>query len=210
MTTMDGPANAGGGRRGARIFQATTAVLAVGVALVSFRYVPRVGPLAPDIVANLHAAPWLTIHAAGGASALLVGWAQFLPALRARRPAVHRWTGRLYMAGCVVAGIAGLPLAFGSTAGPVATAGFGLLAAFWLTTTLLGLRTALERRFAEHRRWMIRSWSLTLAAVTLRLYLPALMLAPLPPTTSYVAISFLCWVPNLLIAECWLRRGARA
>jgi hypothetical protein len=52
---------------------------------------------------------------------------------------------------------------------------------------------------------MIRSYALTLAAVTLRLYLPSSQLAGLPFTVAYPAISWLCWVPNLLIAEWFVR-----
>ena len=51
---------------------------------------------------------------------------------------------------------------------------------------------------------MIRSFALTLAAVTLRTYLPISGLLHLDFMQAYVAISFLAWVPNLLIAETWL------
>ena len=54
---------------------------------------------------------------------------------------------------------------------------------------------------------MIRSFSLTLAAVTLRLYLPLADVLALPEVGSYQAISFLCWVPNLLCAERYLHRS---
>ncbi len=73
--------------------------------------------------------------------------------------------------------------------------------------TLLGWRAVLQGRFAVHRRWMIRSWALTLAAVTLRLYLPLVMVLDLPFLPWYRAISFLAWVPNLVVAELWLRRA---
>lgn len=104
----------------------------------------------------------------------------------------------------------GLVLAFGSTAGPIATAGFGLLALAWLATTVQAWRMALARRVAEHRAWMIRSMALTLAAVTLRLYLPFAALGPIPFFDAYRAIAFLCWVPNLLLAEVWLKRRGLA
>lgn len=54
---------------------------------------------------------------------------------------------------------------------------------------------------------MIRSWALTLAAVTLRVYLPLVMALDLPFLPWYRAISFLAWVPNLIVAELWLRRA---
>jgi hypothetical protein len=42
---------------------------------------------------------------------------------------------------------------------------------------------------------------LTFAAVTLRLYLPFAFFSPWGYDATYRAISWLCWVPNLLVAE---------
>jgi hypothetical protein len=62
----------------------------------------------------------------------------------------------------------------------------------------------MQRDFAAHRRWIIRSFALTLAAVTLRLYVPIAVMLPVQFEDAYRAISFLCWVPNLLVAELFL------
>lgn len=185
------------------------AVLSLGVALVSYRYLPRVGPLPDGIVHNAFANPWLMLHVAGAATALLVSPFQFLPRWRMRQPVVHRWVGRLYLVGCTLGGVAGLVLAFGSTAGPVAGLGFGSLAVIWLSVNALAWKAALDRRFDVHRRWMIRSFALTFAAVTLRLYLPLSQIAGLPFLESYRVISFLAWVPNMIIAELYLRARFR-
>ncbi|MET4682823.1 DUF2306 domain-containing protein [Brevundimonas faecalis] len=134
---------------------------------------------------------------------------QFLPVLRRGGAPLHLWIGRTYVAGCLVGGAAGLVLAAGSHAGPIASTGFGVGGAAWIATTLLGWRAATQGRLAEHRRWMIRSWALTLAAVTLRLYLPLVAILDLPFIPAYRAISFLAWAPNLLLAEVWLRRRGR-
>ena len=64
--------------------------------------------------------------------------------------------------------------------------------------------------FVAHRKWMIRSFALTFAAVTLRLYLPIAQLLPIEFDNAYRVISFLCWVPNLIVAEAYLRRKPRA
>lgn len=189
---------------------ALMALLSLAVALTSYRYLLNVGPLAPNVLANLFAAPFLVVHVAGAATALLIAPFQVLPGVRTRRPALHRVMGRVYVAGCLAGGSGGLVLAFGSTAGPIATAGFGLLAVAWLATTVQAWRMAMAGRIAEHRAWMIRSMALTLAAVTLRLYLPLAAMGPTPFVEAYRAISFLCWVPNLLLAEAWLRLRAPA
>ena len=50
---------------------------------------------------------------------------------------------------------------------------------------------------------MVRSYALTLAAVTLRFYLPASLANGLPFEAVYAVIAWACWVPNLIVAE-WL------
>lgn len=189
----------------ARIGWLLVAILCLGVAGYSARYLLN-PPITPEqALGNPIGVPWLFVHVAGAVTALLVGSLQFLPSLR-RGAKPHRWTGRVYVAGCLVGGAAGLILSFGSSAGPIATAGFGSLAVLWLAFTGLGWRAAIQRRFVEHRRWMIRSWALTLAAVTLRIYLPLIQIFELPFLPWYQAISFLAWVPNLMLAELWLGR----
>jgi len=96
-------------------------------------------------------------------------------------------------------------VAFGSTAGPIATAGFGSLAVIWIFVNAQGWRTALARRFPEHRAWMIRSMSLTFGAVTLRLYLPIAPLLGYSFMDGFRVTSFMAWVPNLILAELYLR-----
>jgi hypothetical protein len=110
----------------------------------------------------------------------------------------------------VVGGVAGFVLALGASTGPISTIGFGSLAVLWIVTTLLAWRRATQRRFTEHRGWMIRSFALTFAAVTLRLYLPLTSLFPVHFDDAYRAISFLCWVPNILMVELYLRRTWQA
>ena len=187
------------------------AVLCIGIAGYSARYLVHPPQTQEQALGNPLGVPWLSIHVAGAITALVLGLLQFLPALRRGKGPPHRWIGRVYVAGCLVGGMAGLILAPGSSAGPIASAGFGSLAVAWLAVTILGWRAAMQGRFTAHRNWMIRSWALTLAAVTLRLYLPLVMILDLPFLPWYRAISFLAWVPNLLAAELWLRRsGARA
>jgi hypothetical protein len=69
---------------------------------------------------------------------------------------------------------------------------------------VLGWRRAVQGRLDEHRRWMVRSFALTFAAVTLRLQLPLAAAAPIDSLDAYRAIAWLCWVPNLLAVEAFL------
>jgi uncharacterized membrane protein len=187
------------------LFVALGTVLSAGVAIVSYRYLVPAIPAPPIVAGNAFGVPWLAVHAAAAATALLVGPLQFRSQLRARRPKLHRVLGRVYVTGCLVGGVTGLLLALGATTGLVSTAGFGSLALVWLFTTAKAWRLAVRRELAQHREWMIRSFALTFAAVTLRVYLPIAQTLPVEPEDAYRAISFLCWVPNLLVAEVYLR-----
>lgn len=188
---------------------AMAAVLSVGVALVSYRYLaPQPPGGADNVLANLFARPWLAVHAGGAATALLVGGFQLLPALRRRR-ALHRWLGRVYAVGCIVGGLSGLRLAFGTSAGAFAGLGFGLLAVLWLYATGQAWRLARARRFDEHREWMIRSFAMTFAAMTLRLYLPVAPILGYDFMDGYRLTAWISWIPNLMVAELYLRRGRR-
>jgi hypothetical protein len=181
------------------------AISSVPVALVSYRYFAPAVPEPASITSNPMAHPWLWIHAGLAATALLTGPWQFMPRVRARWPQVHRWLGRTYIFACLVGGFAGLLLASGSTAGPIARAGFGLLAVIWIGVNAQGFRLAVTGRYAEHRQWMIRSFALTFAAVTLRIYLPLAQAAGVDFMVAYRAISWLSWVPNLILAELYVR-----
>jgi uncharacterized membrane protein len=209
MTSRDASSDGPGARAGWPL--RLVAFASVLIALASWRYlVPGAPGGAPPILANAFTRYGvLTAHAAAASTALLLGPFQFLPGLRARRPRLHRWSGRAYVLACLLGGVSGAVLAFGARAGPPATAGFGLLAAAWLYTTWRAYDAARRRRFGAHRRWMIRSFALTFAAVTLRLYLPLAFVSPFGYEATYRVISFVCWIPNLLVAEVLLRRGPK-
>ena len=156
--------------------------------------------------------PWgLEIHIAASGVALILGAFQFLKALRTRFPAVHRWMGRAYVAACVIGGIAGGTIALYTTSGLPAGLGFLSLAVLWVPFTLLAWTSAMNRNFVAHERWMIRSFALTFAAVTLRIYLPIAVIQNHGefPVPAYQVIAWIAWVPNLIVAELWLRSQSR-
>ncbi|MCB0913112.1 MAG: DUF2306 domain-containing protein, partial [Propionibacteriaceae bacterium] len=142
-----------------------------------------------------------------GVVALAITPFQLVPRLRRGRPSVHRWLGRTAMVAILAGGLGGLFMATVAYGGVVSRLGFAGLALAWLTTASLGLRAIRAHKMALHRRWMIRTIALTVAAVTLRLWLPLLLAgAQLPFDTAYPIVAWLCWVPNLLVAEVVVRR----
>ncbi|HEY2707385.1 MAG TPA: DUF2306 domain-containing protein [Caulobacteraceae bacterium] len=187
------------------------AVLAFAIALSSFRYlVPGMPGGAPNVLANRYAhSGALALHAGLSATVLILGAMQLFPKFRARWPAWHRRAGTFYVIASLLGGCAALLLAAGTSSGPIGTAGFGLLGLLWIWFTAQAWRFAKARDFVRHRRWMLRSYAMTFAAVTLRIYLPIAIISRLDFGPAYQAISWLCWVPNLIVIELWLCRGAR-
>jgi uncharacterized membrane protein len=153
----------------------------------------------------LHNPPAFVLHTIFGGLALLLAPWQFVAALRTRWPRLHRWIGRVYVGCCLIAGIAAYPVAFGTVAGPIATAGFSLMATAWLAATAIAFAAAWRRDFAAHRRWMVRSFALSLSAVTLRAALLLPVYWPIPFMPFDRSTSWLSWIVNLILAELWLR-----
>ena len=146
-------------------------------------------------------------HVFASAVALVLGPLQFSTRLRSAHPGLHRMSGRLYLGiGVLVGGLAGLSLSLHAHGGLVGRLGFAGLALAWLTTGLCAYRAIRRRDIPAHRRWMVRNFGLTFAAVTLRLWLPGSGAAGVPFGLAYPAIAWLCWVPNLIVAEWWLQR----
>jgi uncharacterized membrane protein len=154
---------------------------------------------------------FLGVHVLSGILALLVGPFQLVGWVRRRFLRVHRFLGAVYIASATALGLTGLVLAPTAYTGLVAVLGFTFLDLAMLFTTWTAVRMVLVCRIREHRRWMIRSFSLILAGVMLRVMtfthaaLTAAGVIDMTFETAYAAISWLCWVPNLLIAL-WVTR----
>lgn len=70
----------------------------------------------------------------------------------------------------------------------VAQLGFAALAMLWLYTGSRAYLAVRRSAIAEHRKWMVRNFSLTFSAVTLRLYLPMSMAAGVEFSQAYPAL----------------------
>ncbi|WP_439471129.1 DUF2306 domain-containing protein [Brevundimonas sp.] len=141
------------------------------------------------------------LHAGAASAALLIGALQLVLVGRIR-PWLHRLLGQAYVVG-VLLSVTGaaliLPFALG---GAVGIAGFLLLAVFWLVSTTLGLLAAMSRDREEHRAWMMRSYALTLAGVSLRLQLVLLTgVGGLSFDAVYGVTAWSSWIPNLIVCE---------
>jgi uncharacterized membrane protein len=157
----------------------------------------------PDVVHSLAWRLSFYIHITGGALALATGPFQFIPAIRKHNLKLHKLLGRVYVIAILFIGApAGLYMAFFANGGPVAGLGFTILCLLWVTTTYKAVIYARNHQIKEHRQWMIRSFALTFAAVTLRLWVPILSHGfDVDYETTIIVTAWLSWVPNILVAE---------
>lgn len=154
--------------RGWTILKRTVIFLGSVIALGAYRYLFGAIAIPSTVLANRYFYGWLFVHAASAATALPIGPLQFIDRLRERRPPVHRAIGVIYVAACLAGGLSALPLAIGTSAGRFASAGFIALAAEWIGTTVIAVERVKAGEIAARRRWMVRSFASTLAALTLR------------------------------------------
>jgi Predicted membrane protein (DUF2306) len=91
--------------------------------------------------------------------------------------------------------------------------GFATLGILTAMTTAIAYARIRAFDVSRHREWMIRSFALIFAAVTLRVELPLLIVAYKGAfAPAYAIVAWLCWIPNLAWAEWYVRyaRGRRA
>ena len=145
---------------------------------------------------------WLWMHLAGGLTTVLLGPVQFLTQWRQRRLRLHRITGRLYLAGMLVAATGAIGLIATSPAPFAIRLAFSATALAWLTTGLTGLIAIRHGLVDRHRRWMVRNYAVTLAPIVFRLSLPLAIAGGLVPSPILIATLLWCsWIVPLLLCE---------
>lgn len=135
-------------------------------------------------------------HISFGGLALLTGWPQFVDAWRQKNIKLHRALGRLYVIFVFCSGLCAVYLSFYATGGLISGTGFFLLGILWLSTTFMAYKSVKGMDFERHKYWMVLSYALCVAAVTLRIELPLLMIF-FDFIIAYKIVAWLCWVPNL-------------
>ena len=147
----------------------------------------------------------LVAHIISAIPALMVGIFGFSTRLRVASVRAHRWLGTTYCVAIWISASLGVMLAIANQHGLLAKAGFTLLGVAWFATTYFAYTAARSKNIQSHRRWMFRSFALTLAVVSIR---PMFIYGPLwgmSQSEWYVLLTWICWVPNLVLAELYIR-----
>ncbi len=145
------------------------------------------------------------IHVYASMWVLFAGFTQFSKTIQRNQPKLHRTLGYIYVVDVLlITGPAGLLMGFYANGGLWSRIAFVLLAMLWIYFTAMALVKARQKNFKAHRNYMIRSYALTLSAITLRAWKYAITnTVTLPPMDVYRVVAWVGWVGNLVVAE-WL------
>ncbi|MEQ1764434.1 MAG: DUF2306 domain-containing protein [Pyrinomonadaceae bacterium] len=148
------------------------------------------------------------VHVYASIWALLAGFTQFSSRIQDYHPRIHRAFGYVYVTNVLlVTGPASFLMGLYANGGLSSKIAFVTLALGWIAFTAIALVKAKNGDFNAHRNFMIRSFALTLSALTLRAWKWAITNSvELPPMDVYRAVAWLGWVPNLIAAELIIRK----
>lgn len=175
---------------------------------ITLQYVPAQNDVAflrikQDVAHYWYYLPAFFVHAYTAILVLPAGFTQFSAWLRRRYPLLHRRMGYLYVATVLLAaGPTGLIIGIHANGGWSSQLAFCLLAVLWIVFTALAWQNARRKRWAAHRRWMLRSFALALSAITLRAWKYVLVALFHPhPMDVYRWVAWLGWALNLAVVE---------
>ncbi len=149
------------------------------------------------------------LHIATSIFALVSGVFQFSIYLLRVYPKVHQTLGKVYI-GAILAFAApsGLIIALDANGGLTSKVAFFLQSLVWWVLTYWAWQAIEKRLFLLHTQWMLRSFALTLAAMSLRTESYILYyFFHTKPIETYQTVTWLSWVGNLLVIEVLIYYG---
>ncbi|NJB93701.1 hypothetical protein GGR72_002027 [Xanthomonas arboricola] len=143
---------------------------------------------------------WLWLHLGGGAAGIALGTLQFVTQRWRSQAWVHRWVGRVYVAGMLAAMLGAAGLIATSPAPMAIRVAFAATEAAWLVVASAGLVAIFRGQVGRHQRWMVRAYLVTLAPVVFRIALYAAVGADIAPSPGTIAaLLWASWAVPLLI-----------
>jgi hypothetical protein len=164
---------------------------------------------AADWIANVG----IGMHFFMGAVLVLAWPILFSARIRARHRAVHRWTGRIYVTAGFLAGVGGLSFILAHHKGSADHIALALWGSVMMLSAVMAYVHARARRFDLHRAWAIRLFAMVLGSwlfdLEYRAWKDLAGGIGIGADNAYgpfdYALLYLFFVPNLLVAEFFIR-----
>jgi hypothetical protein len=153
----------------------------------------------------------IRIHIILAVIALITGPIALSKKIRIESLLTHRWMGRIYVGSIVLNYIPSFYVSFYATGGFPSVFGFFILNTLWLFSTLRGFWLARTKKIMLHSQWMIRSYALSLANMTIHILVTLFYNAlDFRYEFSYTLAVWLCWLLNLSLAEFAIRMSSNS
>lgn len=164
-------------------------------------------PADPTDAAFLAHRPTGFLHVAAGLVMLTLMPLQVSAKVRQRWPALHRWSGRLFvLVGLAVSVTAAvMNVVFPVVGGTLKVTVIGAMCVAQVVTLALGLRAIRAGDVARHRRWMLRAMGVSLAAGSAGLFAVPLFAMGLHADVVVGVGRWLGFIATLVAVEWWLR-----
>lgn len=144
---------------------------------------------------------------------LIAGATQFSAWIMKKSVKTHRVMGWIYIVVILAfSGPGAFVMGIHANGGLPARISFILLSVIWYVVTAMAFYQVRKKDYARHGEFMLRSYALTLSAITLRLYLIIInhFHFGLSPVNKYILVAWLSWIPNIIIAEILINKGFSA
>lgn len=154
-----------------------------------------------------HIRPWrisFYVHVFTSPLVIIAGLLQFNRYVLKKSPRIHHFSGYIYViVVLLITGPAAFVMSLYANGGYTAQFSFVTLSSLWLLFTFIAYRKIRNGNIESHVKWNLRSYALTLSAVTLRFYayLFDVFNVDLGPRETYIVIAYMSWIPNLLFVE---------
>jgi hypothetical protein len=148
------------------------------------------------------------LHISSSLFALLFGWLQFVKPILLKHPKWHQNIGKIYIVLILfISAPSGLIMGFFANGGMAAKTSFIIISLLWWWFSFMAYKQIKNGRITSHINYTVRSYALTLSALTLRLYvltLPYFFI--LPAKQMYTLVAWASWLPNIILAEFLIKK----
>ncbi len=151
------------------------------------------------------------LHITTSLFVLAAGLTQFNNQWLKNRVNLHRNIGKLYVFFVLFLSCpSGFIMALYANGGVPAKVSFVFTSLLWWIFTFFAYTSIRKKDVVQHRQMMIRSYALTLSAISLRIYTYIFpMISDLYGKDLYILVAWLSWVPNLIVAEMLIKRTSK-